>query len=115
MINLKAVAVSYTRTIYVIFDENDYIDKYELYRNDVLINTYAKDDLHFNHQEEDGELIRPCVFDRDHHTNLFFKNSNHEWMYKDTDLDSFQEYKYCIKCYHNDAEIDSKIAYATLK
>ena len=115
MINLKAVAVSYTRTIYVIFDENDYIDKYELYRNDVLINTYVKNDLHFNHQEEDGELTRPCVFDRDHHTNLFFKNSNHEWMYKDTDLDLFQEYKYCIKCYHNDTEIDSKIAYATLK
>ncbi len=115
MIDMRAVVVSYTQAIYIIFDENDYIDKYELYRNDILIGTYTKDDLYFNHQGEDGELIRPCMFDRDHHTNLFFKNSNHEWMYKDTDLNSFQEYKYCIKCYHNNTEIDSKIAYATLK
>ena len=115
MIELKAIASSYTKSIYVIFGENDYIDKYEIYRNDTLIGTYLKEELHFNHQGEDGELVRPCMFDRDHHTNLFFKDSNHQWMYEDKNVKMYQEYKYYVKYYHGDYSENTEIDYVTLQ
>lgn len=114
MIKLKAVPTTYTKSIYVIFDENDYIDKYEIYRNDNLIGTYTKDDLHFNHQGESGEIVRPCMFDRDHHTNLFFKDSNHQWMYEDKNIQMYQEYKYYVKYYHENHEETTNVVYVTL-
>lgn len=115
MIKLKAFASMYTKTVYVVFTDNDYIDKYELYRDDVLVGTFLKDEMFFNHQGESGELVRPCMFDNDHHTNLFFKESTHQWMYEDKDIQPFKEYKYYVKYYHEDYSVMTDNVYVTMR
>lgn len=116
MIDIKVVASCYTSSIYVIFGENDYIDKYELYKNDKLLDTFTKDThiTEFNHQGETDIISRPCLFDHDKHTNLFWKDSNHQWMYDDKDVNKYQEYSYYIKYYHGDQSWNTDTKYVTL-
>lgn len=105
MIHVHAVASDYTKTIYIIFNENEYVDKYELYRNGQLIAETAKDSF--------GDFKRPTMFDNDHHTNLFVKNSNHELMYEDAGVDGLT-YSYYVKYYHGDNAWNSNTVYIGL-
>jgi hypothetical protein len=78
-----------------------YFDKYELYRNGVLIG-------------EQDSFERPTVFDHDHHTNLFKKDSGHQLMYTDEDVKTFTVYQYQVKGYHGNDVHESEVAHITL-
>lgn len=107
MIEVKAVASAYTGSIYVVFNENKIVDKYELYRNGELIAATGETDY--------GPFERPTLFDHDHHTNLFRKDSNHQLMYEDIDVAKFKEYSYYVKYYYNNGEWNSNTVYITLQ
>ena len=44
--------------------------------------------------EEPSEFVQPTVFDHDHHTNLFKKESTHQLMYIDESVCKYQNYTY---------------------
>lgn len=100
-IEMYALVLSYAKKIYVIWNQCDYFDKYELYRDGVLIGETREKDF--------GPFKRPTVFDTDHHTNLFRKKSSGQLMYEDEDIKSFVEYEYEIKAYRKDTVENKKI------
>jgi len=65
------------------------INRYTIYRDDVPIVTG-------NINDEDFPFEHPTPFDRDHHTNLFFKDSPHQYMYIDRNIYKHQYYKYQV-------------------
>lgn len=101
MFKVHASASSYTNTIYIVFDSKEYIDRYELYRDGVKI--------------ADSGFVRPFMFDHDHHTNLFRKESNHKLMYEDIDVAKFREYSYYVKYYSRENSWNSNTVYVTLQ
>ncbi len=108
MIRVTATPSGYTGSIYVVFDKNDYINKYELYRDGVKI-------AESENAEGKSDFCQPTVFDHDHHTNLFRKKSTHQLMYEDTNVAKFRQYAYHVRYYHGETPWDSNIVYATLQ
>lgn len=108
MIQVIATPSSYTSSIYVIFNDNEYVEKYELYRDGVKIAESVN-------EEGKSDFVRPTTFDHDHSTNLFRKETNHQFMYEDTKVNKFREYAYQVKYYHAETEYTSNVVYATLQ
>ena len=107
MIQVRATASSYTSKIYVVFDKHEYVDKYELYRDGIKIAEYDK--------ENRSDFAQPTLFDHDHHTNLFRKESTHQLMYEDSDVRKFREYSYCVKYYHDNESWNTNMVHITLQ
>lgn len=100
--NLMALANGYTsRNVYLIWNiPYDKINYYEVLRDDVQILHTELDEkgippIHVDLEKADP-FIHPCLFDHDHHTNLFWKDSTHQLLYVDQNVQKFQEYKYEI-------------------
>lgn len=105
-IGLKVFPCSYTKSINVIFDNNSFIDKYEVYRNDNLLATLLTEELKDNHQGEHEFFRKPCLFEQNsHHTKLFKKSTEHEILYEDKDIKPHTEYSYRVKYYRQDEYI----------
>lgn len=64
----------------------DGITDYEVYRDGKLIASTALG----------SEFVSPTLFDHDHHTNLFKKDSTHMLMYVDEDVHKYQHYTYKV-------------------
>ena len=110
---MQAIALSNGYTsgkIYVIWEiPHDKINGFEIYRDGKLIaSSLDKDGLH--------TFISPTMFDHDHHTNLFRKDSIFKLMYIDEDVYKYQKYEYqviAIRLNEND-EIVEKIKSNTI-
>ena len=107
MIQVKATASSYTNKIYVVFDKHEYVDKYELYRDGVKVAEYD--------ETNQSAFAQPTLFDHDHHTNLFKKESSHQLMYEDADVRRYREYSYSVKYYHGDESWNTNMVHITLQ
>lgn len=113
MFEAKALASGYTGKIYIVWDKvHDNINKFEIYRNDSLISESTLDI-----QWEPFE--QPTIFDHDHHTNLFKKDSTHQLMFTDESINKYQQYTYYVKAYRIEGDIikeeyTSDIMYVTL-
>lgn len=101
--NLMALANGYmTGKVYLLWSiPYDKINYFEILRNDIPIahmRLSEKDGVPYIHTDlgNADPFIHPCLFDHDHHTNLFWKDSTHQLMYVDEDVHKFQEYKYEI-------------------
>ena len=80
-----------TGKIYVVW-EIPYDSKlvtYEVYRNGVLI-AFSPD------SDGNNLFVQPTMFDHDHHTNLFKKDSIFKLMYIDENVNKYQNYEYKI-------------------
>ena len=89
---MQAIAVSNGYTsgkVYVIWEipHND-ITGYEIICNGVVIAS--------SFTEEPSEFINPTMFDHDHQTNLFKKDSHFKLMYIDENVHRYQEYEYKV-------------------
>ena len=83
-LKLKAFYSPYENVNYIVWDEfNELVTDYTILRNGIELFSGTKDDF-----------MRPEVFDRDHHTNLFRKLSAHERAYIDSDIEHFADYSY---------------------
>lgn len=89
---MQAIAISNgytTGKVYIIWDiVYDEITGYEVYRNDVLIASSLIEDK--------AEFVNPTMFDHDHHTSLFRKDSTFKLMYVDENVNRYQEYTYKV-------------------
>lgn len=90
---MKAIGISNPYTsgkVYIIWDiPHDKINGFEIYRDNELIATsFSEEGLHV--------FIPPTMFDHDHHTNLFKKDSTHQLMYVDEDVYKYQHYEYKV-------------------
>lgn len=73
--------------VYVIWDiPHDSITDYEIYRDGNLIAS----------TEMGSEFVSPTLFDHDHHTNLFKKDSANKLMYVDENVHQYQHYTYKV-------------------
>lgn len=103
---VKAFSSGYMNgKVYVIWDiPYDEVNYFELWRNDIMLKQtevgskgipVSATSIHTD-LEKSNPFIHPCLFDHDHHTHLFWKDSNHQLMYVDEEVQKFQEYKYYI-------------------
>lgn len=88
---MKTIAISngyVTGKVYVIWEiPHDKINGFEIYRDGNLIAT--------SFSEKGLQVFIPhTMFDHDHHTNLFKKDSHFKLMYIDEEVYKYQEYKY---------------------
>ena len=77
--------------VHVIWDiPHDKINSYQLYRDGVLIADSTN--------PEQAKLFQtPTLFDHDHGTNLFKKNTKHQLIYSDTNnVQHYQKYEYHV-------------------
>lgn len=91
---MQAIAISNgnTNKIYVIWEiPHDGINRYEVYRNGVLV-AFSASDI----EPEGVEFEHPTLFDHDHHTNLFKKDSTFKLMFTDESIKRYQTYEYLI-------------------
>lgn len=96
---MKAIGISNPYTsgkVYIIWDiPHDNINGFEVYRDNELIATsFSEEGLHV--------FIPPTMFDHDHHTNLFKKDSTHQLMYVDEDVYKYQHYEYKVVAIRKD-------------
>ena len=93
---VKAVSNGYTTgKVYIIWEiPHDKINGYEIYRDGKMIASSLEAEE--AEEVEDGLDIftQPTVFDHDHHTNLFKKESTHQLMYIDESVCKYQNYTY---------------------
>lgn len=86
---MHAIAVSngyMSGSVYVIWTiPYDGITEYDVYRDGVII---ASSSTH--------EFVSPTVFDHDHHTNLFRKDSKLKLMHIDENVERYRNYTYKI-------------------
>lgn len=88
---MQAIAISNgytTGKVYVIWEiPHDKISGYEIYRDGQRIASSL---------DEDGDKLfePPTMFDHDHQTNLFRKDSRNKLMYTDEKVQKYQNYKY---------------------
>jgi hypothetical protein len=91
---MKAIAISNGYTsgkVYVIWDiPHDGITGYEVFRDGTLIATSLPD------AETPVVFENPTMFDHDHHTNLFKKDSTHKLMFVDDAVHQYQAYTYQV-------------------
>ena len=114
---MKAIGISNPYTsgkVYIIWEiPHDKITGYEIYRNNILIASSLK--------EEPDVFTHPTLFDHDHHTNLFKKDSTHKLMYVDESIDRYQHYEYKVIASRKDENgntletIESKPIYVQLQ
>lgn len=96
---MRAIAMSngYTGKIYVIWDiPHDNVSGYEVIRNGKIIAS--------SFSEEPAEFIHPTMFDHDHHTNLFKKDSLRQLMFVDENIQAYQKYEYRVIAKRYDEE-----------
>ena len=75
--------------VYIIWQiPNHQVTGYEIYRNDVLIASSV--------DNNEKIFVSPTLFDNDHHTNLFRKDSANKLMYVDEDVQRYQCYSYKV-------------------
>lgn len=80
------------------YEPNDsMVITYELYRDGNLIASSLNEDGTENFKQ-------PELFDHDHNTNLFRKDSTHKLMYTDNDVNTYREYMYYVKMIRTDME-----------
>lgn len=91
---MNAIAISNGYTsgkVYVIWEiPHDDITGYEVFRNGELIATSLPDAI------EPSVFEHPTMFDSDHHTNLFKKDSTHKLMFTDEAVQQYQTYVYQV-------------------
>ena len=104
---MRAIGISngyMSERVYIIWDiPHDKINYYEVWRDKQIIAQSQIDDsgkpiappIHTD-LEKANPFIHPCMFDHDHHTNLFWKDSTHMLMYVDDTVHKFQQYKYHV-------------------
>lgn len=89
---MQAIAISngyMSGKVYVIWEiPHDKITGYEVYRDGVCIASSLIDD--------GDEFVPPTMFDHDHQTNLFKKDSHFKLMFVDENVNRYQEYKYQV-------------------
>ena len=92
---MNAIAISngyITGKVYIVWEiPHDKITGYEVYRDNKLIASSLIED-----EEEKVEFTNPTVFDNDHHTNLFRKDSTFKLMYVDENVNKYQTYEYVV-------------------
>ena len=93
--DLRAIWVAYIQEAQLIWPEPfDNVSKYEIFKNGELF------------MELTAEMFeKPSMFDHDHHTNLFWKTSNHEILVRDYPLNKFQKYSYKVKAYRYEGDV----------
>lgn len=90
------------KTVYLVWEKpyevnNGQIMYYSIYRDGQLII--------FSPDEEGKEVFQsPTMFDHDHHTNLFKKDSTHKLMFVDNEVNTYQEYEYYVEMRRTDAD-----------
>lgn len=112
---MQAIAISNGYTsgkVYIIWEiPHENINGYEIDRDGKTIAS--------SFFEEPTEFIQPTMFDHDHHTNLFKKDSTRKLMFIDENVKPYQEYEYQIIAKRiNDAgdtieQIESDFMYVT--
>ena len=89
---MEAIAISngyMAGKVYVVWEvPHDNITGYEIYRDDICIASSLI--------EEGDKFVAPTIFDHDHQTNLFKKDSHFKLMFVDEKVSRYQEYKYQI-------------------
>jgi len=98
-------------TVYVIWDiPHDGINSYQLYRDNVLI-------ADSTNPEQTKLFQNPTLFDHDHGTNLFRKNTKHQLIYTDVNnIQKYQKYEYHVvaKAINKDNIVTDNITSNTL-
>lgn len=95
-LDVRAFWVSYLKEVHVIWPiPHEYINKYEVYRDDILIAEFDK----VQEGPTGGEENHPVFYDHDKHTNLFWKDSLHKVWFKDENVQDHQKYVYLVKAY----------------
>ena len=90
---MQAIAISNgytTGKVYIIWEiPHDNITGFEIYRDNKLIATsFSEESLRV--------FIPPTMFDHDHQTNLFKKDSHFKLMYIDENVWKYQQYEYKV-------------------
>lgn len=86
------ISTGYTPGVYIIWEvPHENITGYEVYRNEQMIASSLLES-----EEERAEFVQPTVFDHDHQTNLFKKDSIFKLMYVDEDVHRHQFYEYKV-------------------
>lgn len=90
---MQAIAISNgytTGKVYIIWEiPHDKINGFEIYRDGNLIATsFSEEGLKV--------FIPPTMFDHDHQTNLFKKDSHFKLMYIDENVYKYQKYEYKV-------------------
>ena len=81
-----------TGKVYIIWEiPHDDISGYEIDRNGVTIASSLTED-----EEGKAKFVSPTMFDHDHHTNLFKKDSTKQLMFVDENVYPYQHYEYQI-------------------
>lgn len=85
-----AISNGYTSgKVYIIWEiPHGNISGYEIDRNGVTIAS--------SFTEEPAEFVGPTLFDHDHHTNLFRKESHKQLMFVDENVQPYQKYEYQV-------------------
>lgn len=91
---MQAIAISNGYTsgkVYIIWEiPHDNITGYEVFRDNVLIASSLPD------ASEVTKFEHPTMFDHDHHTNLFKKDSTAKLMFTDEHVNKYQSYEYQV-------------------
>lgn len=104
---MKATAIAngyMSGKVFLIWEKPyDDITGYEIYRNNNLIASSLSEDK--------AVFEQPTMFDHDHHTNLFRKDSTDKLMYTDEKIQKYQKYEYKViaKRLDNDGNIIDEI------
>ena len=90
---MKAIGVSnpyMSGKVYIIWEiPHDKINAFEIYRDENIITSSLT-------EEGMNIFVPPTIFDHDHHTNHFKKDSTYKLMYIDEDVSKYQHYKYKV-------------------
>lgn len=89
---MQAVAISngyLSGKVYIVWEvPHEGINGYDIYRNGTLLATSLG--------EEGEKFVSPTMFDTDHQTNLFKKDSTFKLMYVDENVSKYQKYEYKV-------------------
>ena len=97
---MRAIAISngyMSGKVYIVWEiPHDKITGFEVKRNDAVIASSSTEDKNI--------FVSPTMFDHDHQTNLFKKDSHFKLMYVDENVHRYQEYKYSVVAKRLDSE-----------
>lgn len=98
---MNAIAISngyMTGKVFIVWEiPHDDITGYEVYRNNKMIASSLAEK-----EEEKVAFVPPTIFDHDHHTNLFKKDSTFKLMYTDENVNRYQFYEYKVVALRTD-------------
>lgn len=93
--DLRAIWIAYIQQTQLIWPEPfDDATKYEVYKDGELFMDITED-----------MFLHPTMFDHDHHTNLFWKTSNHENLVLDYTNQKFTKHYYYVKAFKYEDDI----------